>query len=95
LEVAAAVVVAVWCGTAAAEPGTATTTATATATTTTARTGAGLEGYTYEFGDDPLNAGGFGPHDARITVAPRPKRVTLIRPRFQFVQEMLKSVEMM
>jgi hypothetical protein len=45
------------------------------------------------FKDDPLAAGGFGPKDARITVVPSPKRVMLLRPRTQFVQEMLKSVE--
>ncbi len=45
------------------------------------------------FKDDPLAAGGFGPHDARIMVMPTPKRVMLVRPRTQFVTEMLKSVE--
>lgn len=45
------------------------------------------------FKDDPLDAGGLGPKDARITVAPQPKRVMLLRARTQFVQEMLKSVE--
>ena len=28
------------------------------------------EGYGYEFGDDPLSAGGFGPNDATIRVRP-------------------------
>jgi hypothetical protein len=51
------------------------------------------EGYGYEFSDDPLNAGGFGPHDATIRVRPGPVRTTLIRPRTSFVPEMLKSVE--
>jgi hypothetical protein len=51
------------------------------------------EGYGYEFSDDPLNAGGFGPNDATIKVRPRAARTTLIRPRVSFVQEMLKSVE--
>ena len=50
-------------------------------------------GYGYEFSDDPLNAGGFGPHDATIKVRPGPVRTTLIRPRTSFVPEMLKSVE--
>jgi len=50
-------------------------------------------GYGYEFSDDPLNAGGFGPHDATIRVRPGPVRTTLIRPRTSFVPEMLKSVE--
>lgn len=51
------------------------------------------EGYGYEFEDDPLNAGGFGPNDATIRVRPRAARTTLIRPRTSFVKEMLKSVE--
>jgi len=50
-------------------------------------------GYGYEFSDDPLNAGGFGPGDATIRVRPGPIRATLIRPRTSFVPEMLKSVE--
>lgn len=55
--------------------------------------GEGAEGYGYEFEDDPLNAGGFGPNDATIKVRPRAARTTLIRPRTSFVTEMLKSVE--
>lgn len=51
------------------------------------------EGYGYNFEDDPLNAGGFGPNDATIRVRPGPVRTTLIRPRTSFVPEMLKSVE--
>ncbi len=51
------------------------------------------QGYGYEFSDDPLNAGGFGPSDATIRVRPGPIRTTLIRPRTSFVPEMLKSVE--
>lgn len=51
------------------------------------------QGYGYEFTDDPLNAGGFGPNDATIRVRPGPIRTTLIRPRTSFVPEMLKSVE--
>jgi hypothetical protein len=51
------------------------------------------DGYGYEFGDDPLNAGGFGPNDATIRVRPTAARTTLIRPRTSFVPEMLKSVE--
>jgi len=50
-------------------------------------------GYGYEFSDDPLSAGGFGPQDATIKVRPGPVRTTLIRPRTTFVPEMLKSVE--
>ncbi len=49
--------------------------------------------YGYEFSDDPLNAGGFGPNDATIKVRPSAARTTLIRPRTSFVPEMLKSVE--
>jgi hypothetical protein len=55
--------------------------------------GGGGQGYGYEFSDDPLNAGGFGPNDATIRVRPGPVRTTLIRPRTSFVPEMLKSVE--
>ena len=51
------------------------------------------EGYGYEFSDDPLAAGGFGPNDATIRVRRGPVRTTLIRPRTSFVPEMLKSVE--
>lgn len=53
----------------------------------------GGDGYGYEFDDDPLSAGGFGPNDATIRVRPRAARTTLIRPRTSFVPEMLKSVE--
>ena len=56
-------------------------------------TGGGKEVYGYEFSDDPLAAGGFGPNDATIRVRPGPVRTTLIRPRTSFVPEMLKSVE--
>ncbi len=55
--------------------------------------GGNAAGYGYEFSDDPLNAGGFGPNDATIRVRPGPIRTTLIRPRTSFVPEMLKSVE--
>ena len=51
------------------------------------------KGYGYEFDDDPLAAGGFGPNDATIRVRPGPVRTTLIRPRISFVDNMLKSVE--
>ncbi|MFO0614051.1 MAG: hypothetical protein U0414_15770 [Polyangiaceae bacterium] len=50
-------------------------------------------GYGYEFADDPLNAGGFGPGDATIRVRPVAVRSQLIKPRTSFVPEMLKSVE--
>jgi hypothetical protein len=59
----------------------------------TASSGDKGDGYGYEFSDDPLNAGGFGPNDATIKVRPRAARTTLIRPRTSFVTEMLKSVE--
>jgi hypothetical protein len=39
------------------------------------------DGYGYQFSDDPLNAGGFGPGDAALAVRPGPVRTTLIRPR--------------
>ena len=55
--------------------------------------GGGEEGYGYQFEDDPLAAGGFGPNDATIKVRPKAARTTLIRPRTTFVPEMLKSVE--
>ena len=55
--------------------------------------GESKDGYGYEFSDDPLSAGGFGPNDATIRVRPGPVRTTLIRPRTSFVPEMLKSVE--
>jgi len=58
-----------------------------------AKPGGGGDGYGYEFSDDPLSAGGFGPNDATIRVRPGPVRTTLIRPRTSFVPEMLKSVE--
>ena len=61
--------------------------------TTGAPPGGKDSGYGYEFTDDPLNAGGFGPNDATIRVRPGPVRTTLIRPRTSFVPEMLKSVE--
>ena len=51
------------------------------------------DGYGYEFDDDPLSAGGFGPNDATIKVRPKAARTTLIRPRTHFIPEMLKSVE--
>jgi len=65
----------------------------ASAQTKAADAGKKDSGYGYEFSDDPLNAGGFGPNDATIRVRPGPIRTTLIRPRTSFVPEMLKSVE--
>ena len=51
------------------------------------------KGYGYEFEDDPLNAGGFGPNDTRIRVRRGAQRSTLIKPRTQFIKELLWSVE--
>ncbi|MCH2110466.1 MAG: hypothetical protein MK135_14180 [Polyangiaceae bacterium] len=51
------------------------------------------EGYGYEFDDDPLSAGGFGPNDSRIRVRRGAQRSTLIKPRTEFIAELLKSVE--
>ncbi len=48
---------------------------------------------TYEFYDDPLAAGNLAPRGGGITVVNRRIRTLLIRPRAQFVTEMLKSVE--
>jgi hypothetical protein len=50
-------------------------------------------GYGYEFKDDPLNAGLMGGTTASIIARPRAGHALLIRPRMQFVSEMLKSVE--
>jgi hypothetical protein len=49
-------------------------------------------GYGYEFSDDPLNAGGFGPDDASIRIRPGPVRTTLIRPRWQDLLDELLPV---
>ena len=51
------------------------------------------EGYGYEFEDDPLSAGGFGPNDSRIRVRRGAQRSTLIKPRTQFIKELIWSVE--
>ncbi len=53
----------------------------------------GDDSYGYEFEDDPLSAGGFGPNDSRIRVRRGAQRSTLIKPRTQFISELLKSVE--
>lgn len=58
-----------------------------------AKESTGEDGYGYEFTDDPLSAGGFGPNDSTIRVRAKAQRTTLIRPRTSFVPEMLKSVE--
>jgi hypothetical protein len=51
------------------------------------------EGYGYEFDDDPLAAGGFGPNDSRIRVRRGVMRTTLIKPRTSFIKELIKSVD--
>ena len=50
-------------------------------------------GYGYDFEDDPLNAGGFGPDDATIRVRPGPVRTNLIRPRRQTRPELACSFD--
>jgi hypothetical protein len=50
-------------------------------------------GYGYEFTDDPLNAMMGGSNTATIIARPKAGHSLLIRPRMQFVSEMLKSVE--
>lgn len=51
------------------------------------------EGYGYVFEDDPLAAGGFGPNDSMVRVRRGAQRSTLIKPRTQFIAELIKSVE--
>ncbi len=46
----------------------------------------------YKFPDDPLNAPGFGASGSTVLIPIHAQRVTLIRPRTSFVQEMFKSV---
>jgi Cu/Ag efflux protein CusF len=45
------------------------------------------------FKDDPLGAGNHDANGATILVRPTAARVGLLRPRVQFITEMLKSVE--
>ena len=59
----------------------------ATTTVTTER------GYGYVFYDDPLAAGQYGSTTAILKVRRRGAHAILIRPRVQFVTEMLKSAE--
>jgi hypothetical protein len=47
----------------------------------------------YDFEDDDLLAAGLGPMGSTIVIRPGAARQQLLRPRTQFVQEMLKSVE--
>ena len=61
--------------------------------TTHVKTTSRPDGYAYAFDDDPLQAGGISASFPRITVRPRAGGGTLIRPRIQFVMELLKTVE--
>jgi hypothetical protein len=51
--------------------------------------------YEYKFTDDKLLGDSMGASGAKITVLKTGRRDRLLRPRIQFVQEMLKSVENM
>ncbi len=51
--------------------------------------------YEYTFPDDALLTDTMGAAGAKITILKRAQRSLLLRPRVQFVQEMLKSVENM
>ena len=53
------------------------------------------DAYGYKFDDDLLNAPNFGANGAGIIVRPPTGRIRLMRPRIQFISEMLKSVENM
>ena len=53
----------------------------------------GTAGQNVVFKDDPLAAGGLGPNDVILKTRPSAVRMVLVRPRTQFVSEMLKSVE--
>ena len=72
---------------------------TASAQTKTTTTGDGFmdqtdkDGQRVMFKDDPLAAENRGSTGATILVRPTAARVGLLRPRVQFVTEMLKSVE--
>ncbi|NUP09829.1 MAG: hypothetical protein HOW73_27600 [Polyangiaceae bacterium] len=51
------------------------------------------DGYSVKFLDDLLDGAGLDGSPPMLTVRPRGVRMTLIRPRTSFVNEMLKSVE--
>ena len=76
-----------------AAPALALLTATSAAAQPPARTASTPDGYVYTFTDDAMGGGGLSPKDARLHVVTHARRDTLIRPRVQFVTEMLKSVE--
>jgi len=69
------------------------TATTAFADGTPATTTTEADGYGYKFNDDLLEGGGPSATGARIHVVPHAARNVLIRPRTQFIAEMLKSVE--
>jgi hypothetical protein len=50
-------------------------------------------GLTYEFDDDPLLALPAAPSGLRLRGGCRPHRTQLIRPRLQFVDELMSSIE--
>jgi hypothetical protein len=52
-----------------------------------------VDSYGYEFKDDALLGAGLGPHGDMYKGRPMSLRDRLIRPRTEFVSEMLKSVE--
>jgi hypothetical protein len=52
-----------------------------------------LDRYGYRFKDDALQAGGLSATDPQLRIVRHSMRTVLIRPRTQFVPEMLKSVE--
>ncbi len=54
---------------------------------------AGAEPLFYEFEDDALNALGYDAQGMVLRVRPGAARVLLLRPRVQFVTELLQSVE--
>jgi hypothetical protein len=57
------------------------------------RPGATQKGYQYDFPDEALLGGGLGSNGGVLVLRPPGTRVLLLRPRVQFVPEMLKSVE--
>ena len=54
---------------------------------------AGERGVAYAFDDELLQGGGLDPRLVPITVMKASRRDVLIRPRIQFVRELLASVE--
>lgn len=58
----------------------------------TAPTSSVSDAQNYIFPDDPLSAPGFGAGGSTMLIPLHAQRVTLIRPRTSFVQEMFKSI---